>query len=30
MNIGLQDPDKAYDVTVESGHFIGRGDGSTG
>jgi predicted NAD-dependent protein-ADP-ribosyltransferase YbiA (DUF1768 family) len=27
MKIGLQDPDKAYDFTVDSGHFIGRGDG---
>jgi predicted NAD-dependent protein-ADP-ribosyltransferase YbiA (DUF1768 family) len=27
MKIGLQDPEKAYDFTVESGHFIGCGEG---
>jgi predicted NAD-dependent protein-ADP-ribosyltransferase YbiA (DUF1768 family) len=27
--IGLQDKDKAYHFTIESGHFIGKGDGLT-
>ena len=29
MKIGLQDQDKAFQFTVESGHFIGKGSGWT-